>query len=360
MPHQCTECGYTFPDGSKEMLSGCPECGGNKFQYHRDAAPDDPSETTDSPPERPDSVSGAVGRAADTVRDVFGSGSDSPTAEESSSSDVEGQSTEGTTPSTQEGTQPSEGTTPAEPDPSSAEEPASADADTASAEDDTGTPNTRGWPDPDGAAKRNAGTDPAKATGPIEEPDADAADATTPDEHRGASDAGEPTVSEADSDKTAGEETHSEVPPDDPPETGGKEDRAQADARSQVVDEDDLPDSGEPGDVEPSPSGDRSSDMEAGNTPEQQPDVSGGKEGPSDVAEPAPTDGEVAGEPDGESPELSELREELNSQFESIRIVEPGQYELNLMELYDRDQYIIALQEDGRYVIEVPEAWREE
>ncbi|OYR80528.1 hypothetical protein DJ71_14695, partial [Halorubrum sp. E3] len=30
MPHQCTTCGRTFPDGSKEMLSGCPDCGGNK------------------------------------------------------------------------------------------------------------------------------------------------------------------------------------------------------------------------------------------------------------------------------------------------------------------------------------------
>ena len=29
------------------------------------------------------------------------------------------------------------------------------------------------------------------------------------------------------------------------------------------------------------------------------------------------------------------------------------------MELYDREEYIIALQEDGRYSIQVPEAWRE-
>ncbi|MFC6767868.1 OapC/ArvC family zinc-ribbon domain-containing protein, partial [Natrinema soli] len=33
MPHQCTNCGRTFDDGSKEMLSGCPDCGGNKFQF---------------------------------------------------------------------------------------------------------------------------------------------------------------------------------------------------------------------------------------------------------------------------------------------------------------------------------------
>jgi hypothetical protein len=60
---------------------------------------------------------------------------------------------------------------------------------------------------------------------------------------------------------------------------------------------------------------------------------------------------------DDDRPGLDELREELNSQFESIKIVNPGQYELNLMELYDRQEYIISLQEDGRYVIEVPDSW---
>jgi len=58
-------------------------------------------------------------------------------------------------------------------------------------------------------------------------------------------------------------------------------------------------------------------------------------------------------------PGLSELREELNDQFESIRVIEPGQYELNLMELYDREEYIITLQEDGKYTIQVPDRWEE-
>ena len=57
------------------------------------------------------------------------------------------------------------------------------------------------------------------------------------------------------------------------------------------------------------------------------------------------------------NPGIDALRDELNDQFESIRIVSPGQYELNLMELYDRQEYIISLQEDGRYVIEMPDAW---
>jgi predicted nucleic acid-binding Zn-ribbon protein len=29
------------------------------------------------------------------------------------------------------------------------------------------------------------------------------------------------------------------------------------------------------------------------------------------------------------------------------------------MELYDREEYIIALQEDGRYTIQVPENWHD-
>ncbi|MFB6162929.1 MAG: Zn-ribbon containing protein, partial [Halococcoides sp.] len=29
MPHLCTSCGRSFPDGSSEMLTGCPDCGGS-------------------------------------------------------------------------------------------------------------------------------------------------------------------------------------------------------------------------------------------------------------------------------------------------------------------------------------------
>ncbi|WP_394338688.1 MULTISPECIES: OapC/ArvC family zinc-ribbon domain-containing protein [Haloprofundus] len=81
---------------------------------------------------------------------------------------------------------------------------------------------------------------------------------------------------------------------------------------------------------------------------------------PDEISRAAPADASQ-GVDDGaeidDKPDLSTLREELNEQFESIKIVSPGQYELNLMELYDRDSYIISLQEDGHYVIEVPETW---
>ena len=189
MPHQCTNCGHTFGDGSKEMLSGCPDCGGTKFQFHPDGVPDEPTDA-DPPPEE----SGVVDKAAETVRDFVGGG-------------------------------------------------AEAEAD-ASAEEMAGAPEEIDGPD-------------------------------------------------------------SAEPP---------EDSAQADARSEVVDKDSLPD---------------------------------------------PDDGNVIEPEDDEHPDIDELREELNSQFESIRIVDKGQYELNLMELYDREEYIIALQENGRYVIEVPDAWHD-
>lgn len=153
MSHQCTHCGHVFPDGSKEMLSGCPECGGNKFQFlPEDATPNSFDSTSES--RTPDATDGAVVESCDV------------------------------------------------------------------------------------------------------------------------------------------------------------EDSAQAAARSSVVDGDDLPDA----------------DSES--------------ETPDD------------------DPGLDRLREELNDQFESIRIVDHGQYELDLMELYKRDQFIIALQENGRYVIDVPESFR--
>lgn len=52
--------------------------------------------------------------------------------------------------------------------------------------------------------------------------------------------------------------------------------------------------------------------------------------------------------------DLDEVKEHLHEQFEGIRIVEPGQYQLNLMKLYEKKDCVISLQEDGRYIINVP------
>jgi|GEM_PF-3248620 len=113
------------------------------------------------------------------------------------------------------------------------------------------------------------------------------------------------------------------------------ENMAQADARSDVVSRDDLP-------SEPAHADAGSDVAEASQSGDTQP----------------PDHGRVVSEPSAEQPSIEDLRAELNEQFESIKIVSPGQYELNLMELYNREEYIISLQEDGRYVIDVPDSWR--
>ncbi|GAA0294138.1 Zn-ribbon domain-containing protein [Halarchaeum salinum] len=210
MPHQCTNCGHTFADGSKEMLSGCPECGGNKFQFHPGEIPADADVGGDedaTPPDRPGTgVSSAVGKAAATVRDFVSADDSTDDTADDSTDDTADDSTDDTA-------------------------------------DDTG-------------------------------------------------------------------------PEDAVPGENEAEDAAQASARSEMVTADDLP-------TEP------------------------------------PSEGRVVKEPDADAdePDMAALREELNEQFESIKVLAPGQYELNLMELYDREEYIIALQENGRYVIEVPETF---
>jgi predicted nucleic acid-binding Zn-ribbon protein len=160
------------------------------------------------------------------------------------------------------------------------------------------------------------------------------------------------------------------------------EDDAQRSARSEVVSPDELPsrstdasasstvsDPGPQGGASdagsssgaPAPGG---SEGERADRPPSRGDAAGRPSADDDARSGAgaggspPGDGTVASEPSGESPDLDELREELNSQFESIKGVDPGKYELKLRELYDREEYIISLQEDGRYVIEVPESWR--
>ena len=202
MPHQCTNCGHTFPDGSKEMLSGCPDCGGNKFQFK------------------------PAGSNADSVAD------DSATASTGASS----------------------------------------------------TPKA----EPSSAGRQ-----------------------TSPPE-------------------TEGVDSDAEVVADETADTAG-EAPAQSTARSDVVTTSEL--------------------------------TAAGSMGPkSETADEPETDEPEADQPPADRSEesnLDQLRKELNDQFESIRIVSPGQYELNLMELYDREEYIIALQEDGKYTIQVPDRWQE-
>jgi predicted nucleic acid-binding Zn-ribbon protein len=145
---------------------------------------------------------------------------------------------------------------------------------------------------------------------------------------------------------TDGPPTTADPPTDDAEavETSDQEDVAQADARSGVVRKNELPDLPATDEDRPPEEG-----IPANRPTQDRPPAGGPPENRSPQDHPS--------EDHEPRPDLAQLREELNDQFESIKVVEPGQYELNLMELYDREEYIIELQENGRYVIEVPDAW---
>ncbi len=49
---------------------------------------------------------------------------------------------------------------------------------------------------------------------------------------------------------------------------------------------------------------------------------------------------------------------EIGNRVESIRIVSPGQYELNLESLLERKEIIMALKEDGTYVVHLPSVFK--
>jgi predicted nucleic acid-binding Zn-ribbon protein len=317
MPHQCTSCDRTFADGSKEMLSGCPECGGTKFQFRPDGfdGASDPGRpdtsdsgasdpTPESPPERTDrpgdSVSRTVGNAAATVRDLVGGSASSDATQARPPSESGG----ATAPAA--GSSASSTATTEDSDPT-ADADDSFDDDIIVAESEPGTEDT---------AQADARS---QLVDPDEMPDSERLDPTEPDSERF-----DPT--EPDSERL------------DP--TDGD--------TSETAD--------------PSP-GDAAAERAGDETVENGPPPSAEADGAVQEASDDPTNGRtVAEEPDAERadrPDLAELREELNDQFESIRVLEPGQYELNLMELYDREEYIIALQEDGRYSIQVPETWRQ-
>ncbi|WP_227375097.1 Zn-ribbon domain-containing protein [Haladaptatus halobius] len=258
MPHKCTNCGRTFADGSKEMLSGCPDCGGNKFQFRPAGASPDETKASESPEPSESSVdaassSGAVGRAASTVKGWVGSREDSETARaDRTSAEADRKRT-------------------------TASDRSQSDTGSDSTAESTESSTSGGSASSGSARERSPESDvdePSSGTGKVRE----------------------------------GAGTGEDV--------GAGEDRAQASARSEVVTDDELP------------------------------------------KRPETDDAGTVVEPQEENqPSLEELREELNSQFESIKVVEPGQYELNLMELYERDEYIIALKENGRYVIQVSDSW---
>jgi len=313
MPHQCTGCGHTFEDGSKEMLSGCPDCGGNTFQFRpAGSAAGSDGGTSAEPSSR--TAAETPSRTGSTGADADLSEPADAEAPEPTDPDVDPSSVAETV---------GRATTQLRDLVSSGPEPPTSEAPDAAASDDP-NPDAE-WPDDwDNKPSKADGTSPDRSDDGIIDADARRESKQDRDHAEGGTDADTGTGTD-----DPGDGAVSDSGAREPGDRDDGEDLAQASARSDVVPPEELEKNASP---------------------------------PKELSAPAdaPTtssDAEVVSEPTGEEPELAELREQLNDQFESIKILEPGQYELNLMELYDREEYIIALQENGRYVIQVPEQW---
>jgi predicted nucleic acid-binding Zn-ribbon protein len=335
MPHQCTNCDKVFPDGSKEMLSGCPNCGGNKFQFRpsgsagttdgaasstrsegvaRPSAGSTPTESQSDPAPVPDRDVAAGSTESPTWRRAAerAAGVDRPTGGEGRSGadrPADAERTADVRRSTDAEPAADDGPTPDAPTESIDAPTESIDAPTESADvEETSAEASRGASGGLSERANRAGKSVREWV------NSRGADRST--------ESGAESGSEAASSASEAEAGDSEVR-----RRSDREDSAQASARSAVVSRDEL-----------AAAADRAAVDEA--------------DGP-----PTDVDGTVIEPENDDRPGLDDLREELNSQFESIKIVAPGEYELNLMELYDRTEYIISLQEDGRYVIEVPDSW---
>ncbi|MFO7967998.1 MAG: Zn-ribbon containing protein [Archaeoglobaceae archaeon] len=66
-----------------------------------------------------------------------------------------------------------------------------------------------------------------------------------------------------------------------------------------------------------------------------------------------------------EAADVEEKAEEVKNQIaeemgmETVRIVAPGQYEINLDKVLSREEIIISLQQDGKYLLHLPSLLRD-
>ncbi len=55
---------------------------------------------------------------------------------------------------------------------------------------------------------------------------------------------------------------------------------------------------------------------------------------------------------------VEKKKEEIGERVESVRILSPGSYELNLESLLERDEIVMALKEDGTYLVHLPSVFQ--
>ncbi|HEY9204954.1 MAG TPA: Zn-ribbon domain-containing protein [Candidatus Methanoperedens sp.] len=71
----------------------------------------------------------------------------------------------------------------------------------------------------------------------------------------------------------------------------------------------------------------------------------------------------LGNKPAPSKPELKETKvetkpDEIGSRVESVRILSPGSYELNLESLLEREEIVMALKEDGTYIVHLPSVFQ--
>ena len=63
-------------------------------------------------------------------------------------------------------------------------------------------------------------------------------------------------------------------------------------------------------------------------------------------------------QPDSKEAKTEAKPQEMGSRVESVRILSPGKYELNLGSLLERDEIVMALKEDGSYIVHLPSVFQ--
>ena len=62
--------------------------------------------------------------------------------------------------------------------------------------------------------------------------------------------------------------------------------------------------------------------------------------------------------PEPEGSNVEKKIEEVGDRVESVRILSPGSYELNLDSIMKRDEIVMALKEDGTYIVHFPSVFQ--
>ena len=62
--------------------------------------------------------------------------------------------------------------------------------------------------------------------------------------------------------------------------------------------------------------------------------------------------------PEPKESKVEKKIEEVGDRVESVRILSPGSYELNLDSIMKRDEIVMALKEDGTYIVHLPSVFQ--